>query len=203
MTLQTTNLSSWCPSPLPGAHPCPPAPGGQTPSTAALAVLCFPPGAAPKLVPWGSSHGYGVIFNPLPLRQEISWCHSARLSLGAPRDVGQGWGLRARCSSCGLGRAKERQRGGFCPPLLLHTSRWHLVPLPDVVQWAGRRRKARMGWDRQTNGHEAGSPGASAVFHRKPGRKSLLSLSTVSEIISSLAVLTAMSDLRSSVCLAY
>lgn len=31
-----------------------------------------------------------------------------------------------------------------------------------------------MGWDRQRNGHEAGSTALGAIFHRKPGQKSLL-----------------------------
>lgn len=194
LTLQTTNLSSWCPSPLPGAHPCPPAPGGQAPSIAALPVLCFPP---------GSSRGCGVLFNPFPLWQEISWRHSAWLSLGAPhRDVGQGWGLGARCSPCGLGRVRERQRGGFSTPLPLRASPWSLCQMWYNGLGGGGGRGEWDGTGRETGTRQA-ARGSVPFSIGSQVKSHFCCPRAVSEIISSLAVFTAMSDLRGSFCLAY
>lgn len=118
-----------------------------------------------------------------------------------PWGCGAGLGARGTLLPLWFGQGEgEAARG------LLHTSATAcvlVVPLPDVVQQAGRRRrKGRMGWDRQRNGYEAAqglvpfSIGSQVTSHFCCPR-------AVSEVISSLAVLTAMSDLRSSVCLAY
>lgn len=156
LTLQTTSLSSWCPSPLPGAHPCPPAPGGQAPSIAALPVLCFPP---------GSSRGCRVIFNPFrSLAGDflVSQCQAQPGS--TPWGCGAGLGARGTLLPLWFGQGEgEAARG------LLHTSATACVSVAPGLS----ARCHTTGWEEEEEGENGmgraekwvrGSTGFGVIF---------------------------------------